>query len=145
MRITGALLKSLKKRPLDYFKQDFYADTAVFTSDGATELGMKFYPLEKIVFASDCPFDPEKGTMYIRETLRIIDALESHQGAARSGLLQEPGADHREDVCEVSTFWGGPGYGVRGRFEGRGLSKRASLPLARPRPQGEGSRPYGSR
>ena len=23
----GALLKSLKKRPLDYFKQDFYADT----------------------------------------------------------------------------------------------------------------------
>jgi aminocarboxymuconate-semialdehyde decarboxylase len=48
----------------------------VFTSDGATELGMKFYPLEKIVFASDCPFDPEKGTMYIRETIRIIDTLE---------------------------------------------------------------------
>ena len=24
------VLKSLKKRPLDYFKQDFYADTAVF-------------------------------------------------------------------------------------------------------------------
>jgi aminocarboxymuconate-semialdehyde decarboxylase len=71
----GALLKSLKKRPLNYFKEDFYADTAVFTSDAATELGMKFYPLEKIVFASDCPFDPEKGTMYIRETLRIIDAL----------------------------------------------------------------------
>jgi aminocarboxymuconate-semialdehyde decarboxylase len=37
---------------------------------------MAFYPLEKIVFASDCPFDPEKGTMYIRETLRIIDALD---------------------------------------------------------------------
>ena len=72
----GAVLKSLKKRPLDYFKEDFYADTAVFTSDAATELGMKFYPLEKIVFASDCPFDPEKGTMYIRETLRIIDALD---------------------------------------------------------------------
>ena len=29
---------------------------------------MMFYPLDKIVFASDCPFDPEKGTMYIRET-----------------------------------------------------------------------------
>ena len=72
----GALLKSLKKRPLRYFKEDFYADTAVFTSDAATELGMKFYPLEKIVFASDCPFDPEKGTMYIRETLRILDALD---------------------------------------------------------------------
>ena len=70
------LRKSMKKRPLDYFKQDFYADTAVFTSDAATELGMAFYPLEKIVFASDCPFDPEKGTMYIRETLRIIDKLD---------------------------------------------------------------------
>ena len=30
----------------------------------------------KIVFASDCPFDPEKGTMYIRETIRILDALD---------------------------------------------------------------------
>ena len=28
------------------------------------------------MFASDCPFDPEKGTMYIRETLRILDAAE---------------------------------------------------------------------
>jgi aminocarboxymuconate-semialdehyde decarboxylase len=27
------------------------------------------------VFASDCPFDPEGGTMYVRETLRILDKL----------------------------------------------------------------------
>jgi len=27
------------------------------------------------VFASDCPFDPEDGTMYPRETLRILDSL----------------------------------------------------------------------
>src|SRR5688500_19360355 len=53
-----------------------FRSTAVFTSDAATELGMRFYPLEKIVFASDCPFDPEKGTMYIRETIRILDALD---------------------------------------------------------------------
>ena len=31
--------------------------------------------LEKIVFASDCPFDPEGGTMYPRETLKILDSL----------------------------------------------------------------------
>ena len=71
-----SLKKSLKKRPLDYFKQDFYADTAAFTAEAATVCGMAFYPLEKIVFASDCPFDPEKGTMYIRETLRILDKLD---------------------------------------------------------------------
>ena len=57
-----SLRKSLKKRPLDYFKQNFYADTAVFGADAATVCGLAFYPTEKIVFASDCPFDPEKGT-----------------------------------------------------------------------------------
>jgi predicted TIM-barrel fold metal-dependent hydrolase len=71
-----SLLKSLKKRPLDYFKNDFYADTAAFTAEAATVCGLAFYRPEKILFASDCPFDPEKGTMYIRETLRILDQLE---------------------------------------------------------------------
>ncbi len=70
-----ALRKSLKKRPLDYFKNDFYADTAAFGGAPATKCGMEFYPADKIVFASDCPFDPEKGTLYIRETLRILDNL----------------------------------------------------------------------
>jgi len=72
----GALLKSLKKRPLDYFKHSFYADTATFTSEGAMHLGLSFYDLDKIVFASDCPFDPEKGTMYARETLRILEGID---------------------------------------------------------------------
>jgi aminocarboxymuconate-semialdehyde decarboxylase len=71
----GALLKSLKKRPLDYFKHSFYSDTAVFTSKMATIAGFDFFDRDKIVFASDCPFDPEGGTMYIRETLRILDEL----------------------------------------------------------------------
>ena len=70
-----SLRKSLKKRPLDYFKENFYADTAVFGADAATVCGLAFYPTEKVLFASDCPFDPEKGTGYIRETLRILDSL----------------------------------------------------------------------
>ena len=70
-----ALRKSLKKRPLDYFKQNFYADTAVFGGKPATKCGLEFFPLEKIVFASDCPFDPEGGTMYPRLTLEILDSL----------------------------------------------------------------------
>jgi aminocarboxymuconate-semialdehyde decarboxylase len=76
-----SLRKSMKKRPLDYFKQDFYADTAVFTSRPATVCGLAFYPLEKVIFASDCPFDPEKGTMYIRETLKILDTLDMSKEA----------------------------------------------------------------
>jgi uncharacterized protein len=71
-----ALLKSLKKRPLDYFKQDFNADTAVFGSRAATVCGLEFFGIDKVVFASDCPFDPEGGTQYIRETIKIIDGLD---------------------------------------------------------------------
>jgi uncharacterized protein len=70
------VLKRLKKRPLDYFKHDFYADTAVFGGVPATHAGLAFYDLDHIVFASDCPFDPEKGTQYTRETLRILDGLD---------------------------------------------------------------------
>ena len=70
-----SLRKSLKKRPLDYFKQDFWADTATFGGKGAMLCGLDFYPEDKILFASDCPFDPEKGTGYIRMTLDILDGL----------------------------------------------------------------------
>jgi predicted TIM-barrel fold metal-dependent hydrolase len=72
----SSLRRSLKKRPLDYFKQNFHADTAVFGAQAATICGMAFFPIEQVVFASDCPFDPEKGPGYIRETIRIIDALD---------------------------------------------------------------------
>lgn len=71
-----SLLGELKKRPLDYFKHSFYADTAVFGGVPATHAGLAFYDLDKIVFASDSPFDPEKGTMYTRETLRIIEGID---------------------------------------------------------------------
>jgi aminocarboxymuconate-semialdehyde decarboxylase len=72
--LTG-LLKQLKKRPVDYFKM-FYADTAVFGGEGATECGLKFFGVDHVVFASDSPFDPEGGEMYIRETIKILDELE---------------------------------------------------------------------
>jgi predicted TIM-barrel fold metal-dependent hydrolase len=68
------VLKRLKKRPLDYFKM-FYADTAVFGAYEATVCGLKFFGADRVLFASDAPFDPEKGTMYIRETIAILDRL----------------------------------------------------------------------
>jgi uncharacterized protein len=62
------------RRPLDYFKM-FYADTAVFGADAATVCGIDFFGVDRCMFASDCPFDPEGGPMYIRETIRILDNL----------------------------------------------------------------------
>jgi aminocarboxymuconate-semialdehyde decarboxylase len=69
-----ALLKSLKRRPLDYFRM-FYADTALFGAREATLCGLKFFGPERVLFASDSPFDPEKGSAYIRWTIEIVDAL----------------------------------------------------------------------
>lgn len=71
----ATLLASLRKRPYDYFKM-FWADTAVFGSRPATECGLKFFGTDQIVFASDAPFDPEGGSLYIRETLKVIDSLD---------------------------------------------------------------------
>jgi predicted TIM-barrel fold metal-dependent hydrolase len=68
------ILKQLKKRPLDYFKM-FYADSAVFGSAAATKCGLEFFGADNVLFASDSPFDPEKGPGYIRETIKVITEL----------------------------------------------------------------------
>ena len=69
------VLERLEKRPYDYFKM-FYADTAVFGARAATECGLSFFGPDHVLFASDSPFDPEKGPMYIRQTIDIIDGLD---------------------------------------------------------------------
>ncbi len=71
----GKLLTELDKRPYDYFKM-FYADTALFGSASGTRCGLDFFGVDKLVFASDAPFDPEGGPMYIRDTIRVIDELD---------------------------------------------------------------------
>ncbi len=71
----GALLRKLKKRPIDYFRM-FYADTAVFGSKAATLCGLEFFGKDRVLFASDAPFDPEKGSAYIRWTIDILDKLD---------------------------------------------------------------------
>ena len=37
--------------------------------------GLNFFGADHVLFASDAPFDPEKGPMYIRETIAILDRL----------------------------------------------------------------------
>jgi predicted TIM-barrel fold metal-dependent hydrolase len=67
--------KALKKPHLQYFKE-FYADTASFGSQKAIEHAVEFFGEDRVVFASDAPFDPEGGPMYIRETLKILDNMD---------------------------------------------------------------------
>ena len=68
------VLKRLRRRPLDYFRM-FYADTALFGAYDGTVCGLGFFGVDRVLFASDSPFDPEKGPMYIRETIKVIDRL----------------------------------------------------------------------
>jgi uncharacterized protein len=82
-----ALLASLEKRPIDYFKM-FWGDTAVFGSKAATECGLSFFGSDQVVFASDAPFDPEGGPLYIRETLKVLDSL-SIADADRHKIYQQ--------------------------------------------------------
>ncbi len=71
----AAVRKSLKRPHLEYFK-DFYADTATFGSASAIKHAIEFFGEDHVLFASDAPFDPEGGPMYIRETIKLIEDLD---------------------------------------------------------------------
>jgi aminocarboxymuconate-semialdehyde decarboxylase len=64
----------MAKKPIEYFKM-FYADTVLGGSSSALRCGLDFFGADKIVFASDCPFDPEGGPMFVREGIRSIEDL----------------------------------------------------------------------
>src|SRR5262249_27192517 len=68
-----AFLKSLKKRPIEYFKH-FYADTALFGAGPAMKCGLEFFGVDNVLYASDMPFEPAPG-LYARETIRGLEEL----------------------------------------------------------------------
>jgi predicted TIM-barrel fold metal-dependent hydrolase len=69
-----SLLKAMKKRPVDYFKM-FYADTSVNGAPSAIRCGLDFYGSKKVLFGTDCPFDPQGGPLFIRETIKALDGM----------------------------------------------------------------------
>lgn len=69
------VLNALKRPHLEYFKE-FCADTATFGSRKAIEHAIEFFGEDRVLFASDAPFDPEGGPYYIRETIRIIEEMD---------------------------------------------------------------------
>jgi aminocarboxymuconate-semialdehyde decarboxylase len=62
----------------------FYADTALFGARHAMECGLTFFGVDQVVFASDFPFDPEKGTFNIRETIKDVDHLPISEAERRT-------------------------------------------------------------
>jgi uncharacterized protein len=82
-----AVATPLLEPPLPAFRR-FFADTATFGSTGALRCALDFFGAEQILFATDMPFDPEGGTLFIRESLRAIDELGLPQ-SIRSAILED--------------------------------------------------------
>ncbi|MBB5079186.1 amidohydrolase family protein [Nonomuraea endophytica] len=75
-RTEGEVLgEQLPKGLLEYFRR-FYADTALSGSAIGMRCGLEFFGPDHVLFATDCPFDPEGGPMYIRETIKAIGSLD---------------------------------------------------------------------
>ncbi len=70
-----AVEAGLKRPVAEYFRM-FYGDTAVNGIGKALDCGLEFFGADHCVFASDAPFDPSGGAHLIRESMRLIDALE---------------------------------------------------------------------
>jgi uncharacterized protein len=76
------VLKRLGRPPIEYFKM-FYGDTVLGGAAAPLACGLAFFGPDHVVFASDCPFDPEGGPMFIREGIRSIEELDLPEGDKR--------------------------------------------------------------
>jgi aminocarboxymuconate-semialdehyde decarboxylase len=71
----SAVLKRMSKKPIEYFRM-FFGDTVLGGSAPALRCGLDFFGPDHVVFASDCPFDPEGGPMFIREGIQSVEDLD---------------------------------------------------------------------
>ena len=68
--------RGLKKEPLDYFRM-LYADTALNGAIGPTRCGHDFFTTPHCLFATDAPFDAERGRYLMSGTITAVKALET--------------------------------------------------------------------
>ena len=76
------LRKRMKKRPVDYFKL-FYNDTSINGWASGIRCGLDFFGSKHVLFGTDCPFDPQGGPLFIRETIKALDGMKLKPGDKR--------------------------------------------------------------
>jgi hypothetical protein len=84
----SAVLKNLAKPPLEYFRM-FYGDTVLGGASAPLACGLAFFGADRVVFASDCPFDPEGGPMFIREGDPLDRGPRARPGRQAQDLLRQ--------------------------------------------------------
>ncbi len=73
--LRGAKYKEgLSQEPIEYFKM-FYYDTAIYGSTPGLMCGYAFCGAEKMLFATDFPFDSQFGERYTRQTIQSIEQM----------------------------------------------------------------------
>ena len=83
-----AAMTARGRRPIDYFRL-FYNDTAVGGAGSAIRCGLIFFGADRVLFATDCPFDPEGGPMFHPRHYRCDRRPRPRRGGARENLLRE--------------------------------------------------------
>jgi hypothetical protein len=80
----GQLKRMTQKgmRPVDYFKM-FYNDTSINGWGSGIRCGLDFFGADHVLVGTDCPFDPEGGPLFIRETFKALDSLKLSPGDRR--------------------------------------------------------------
>jgi aminocarboxymuconate-semialdehyde decarboxylase len=66
----------LARHPADYFHR-FYADTITIGSVPALQCGLAFFGADRLLFATDMPFDTVGGRKYVEVALEAMAALEA--------------------------------------------------------------------
>jgi aminocarboxymuconate-semialdehyde decarboxylase len=65
----------LKEHPYDYFHR-FYADTITIGSVPALACGLEFFGVDRVLFATDMPFDTQGGRKYVEVALDAMARLD---------------------------------------------------------------------
>jgi predicted TIM-barrel fold metal-dependent hydrolase len=77
----------LTKHPLDYFRM-FYADTALNGNPSALHCGLEFFGEDRLLFATDMPYDIDNGGISIRKTVEAIEAMKI-SGSVRQKIYED--------------------------------------------------------
>jgi aminocarboxymuconate-semialdehyde decarboxylase len=64
----------LKKAPLDYYRM-FYCDTAIQGNPPALMCAFDFFGGDRMLFATDMPYDNQLGERATRETIQAVEAM----------------------------------------------------------------------
>jgi aminocarboxymuconate-semialdehyde decarboxylase len=67
---------------VEFFRK-FYNDTSINGWASGIRCGLDFFGVDHVLFGTDCPFDPEGGPLFIRETMKALDSLKLKPGDRR--------------------------------------------------------------